>query len=183
MTGEYALALHLLIKSAEDSAIVTRFFRSLSMTQQVSEMRIALIVAAAFFFFPTTSMSRFMTSEAEFNGSTNVAFTWSEAQSRSVQIFLEYRDPAGAWQRVILGSGFLLSPDGLFVTAYHVMTYCLKGLGQNSVLATKVDCSTSQVDVRYVAVNQRGEFAIESSRICQRWSPRAARKRTRRTKS
>jgi trypsin-like peptidase len=106
-------------------------------------------------------MSRFITSMDEFAASKGVAFTWSHAQSRSVQILLEYRDPSGAWRRVTLGSGFLLSSDGLFLTAYHVMKYCLAAQRDTSGLSVKIDCSTARPGVRYIAVNEGKEFPIE----------------------
>jgi len=111
---------------------------------------------------PTPVMSNFITSPEEFAASsTGVAFSWAHAQSRSVQIFLEYREPTGAWRRVTLGSGFLLSADGLFVTAYHVMKHCLASERENSGLSVKVDCSTARPGVRYVAINEGREFPIE----------------------
>ena len=110
---------------------------------------------------PAPATSRYITSAEEFAASTGVAFTWSHAQSRSVQIFLEYRQGTGAWRRVTLGSGFLLSADGLFVTAYHVMKHCLTSERENSGLSVKVDCSTARPGVRYVAVNDGREFPIE----------------------
>lgn len=113
------------------------------------------------FFLPAPAMSNFITSPEEFAASRGVAFSWNQAQSRSVQIFLEYRDPTGGWRRVILGSGFLLSPDGLFVTAYHVMKHCLTGQRESSGLSVKVDCSTTRPNVRYVAINEGREFPVE----------------------
>ena len=106
-------------------------------------------------------MSRFITSAEEFAASKGVAFTWSHAQSRSVQIFLEYRQETDDWRRVTLGSGFLLSADGLFITAYHVMKHCLTSERENSGLSVQVDCSNARPGVRYVAVNEGREFPIE----------------------
>src|SRR5215470_9547133 len=51
-------------------------------------------------------------------------FTWEEAQARSVKIVVQWRDQNNP-VRSSIGSGFLISTDGLFVTAYHVMKYCL----------------------------------------------------------
>jgi hypothetical protein len=48
------------------------------------------------------------------------AFTWDNARSRSVKIVLQ---PKAGGSAVLIGSGFMISPDGLFVTAYHVMSY------------------------------------------------------------
>ena len=74
---------------------------------------------------------------------------------------LEYRDRDQVWRRVSLGSGFLLSSDGLFVTAYHVMKYCLATRRETSGLSVKVDCSTVRPEFRYIAENEGREFAIE----------------------
>ena len=84
-----------------------------------------------------------------------------DARSKSVKILLEYRDADHAWRRVNLGSGFLLSPDGLFVTAYHVMKHCLAGQRQTSGLSVKVDCSATRPGVRYIARIEGREFGIE----------------------
>ncbi|HEU4640696.1 MAG TPA: serine protease, partial [Candidatus Binatia bacterium] len=83
------------------------------------------------------------------------------ARSRSLKILLEYRDKDNAWHRVNLGSGFLLSPDGLFVTAYHVMKHCLAAQRETDGLSVRIDCSTARPDVRYVAVNENREFPVE----------------------
>lgn len=111
---------------------------------------------------PAPAMSRFITSAEEFaSGSHGAAFTWSHARARSVQILLEYRDPAGEWRRVTLGSGFLLSSDGLFVTAYHVMKHCLAAQRNTIGMSVNIDCSTARPGVRYIAVNENREFPVE----------------------
>ena len=110
---------------------------------------------------PTPVLSRFITTAEEFSASKDVAFSWSHASSRSVKILLELRDQDNEWRRVNLGSGFLLSPDGLFVTAYHVMKLCLEAQRQTSGLDVNIDCSSSRPGVRYVAVNEEKEFPIE----------------------
>jgi hypothetical protein len=110
---------------------------------------------------PAPAMSKFITSAEEFAATETVAFTWSHARARSVQILLEYRDPTGEWRRATLGSGFLLSPDGLFVTAYHVMKHCLAAQRNASGLSVRIDCATVRPGVRYVAVNEGKEFPIE----------------------
>ena len=110
---------------------------------------------------PAPVMSRFITSAEEFSASKGVAFSWAHARSRSLKILLEFRDRDNVWRRVNLGSGFLLSPDGLFVTAYHVMKLCLEDQRENSGLSVNTDCSSARPGVRYVAVNEGKEFPIE----------------------
>jgi hypothetical protein len=112
------------------------------------------------FVVPAPASSRFSTTAEEFSASPGVGFTWNDARSKSVKIILEYRD-AGVWRRVNLGSGFLLSPNGLFVTAYHVMKYCLEAQRQTSGLSVKLDCSTARPGTRYIAQNGGREYPIE----------------------
>src|SRR4029077_9562534 len=53
--------------------------------------------------------------------------------------------------------------DGLFVTAYHVMRYCLLGQKEVNRFAESVDCSKPEAHprVRYKALNGDQEFQIE----------------------
>ncbi|HEY6365603.1 MAG TPA: hypothetical protein VI585_12515, partial [Candidatus Binatia bacterium] len=90
-------------------------------------------------------------------------FTWSEVKSKSLKIILEYQESEGNWRRTNLGSGFLISPDGLFVTAYHVMRYCLLGQREVNRFGESVDCSSPEAhpQVRYKALNGDREFPIE----------------------
>lgn len=122
----------------------------------------AIVFLFVLFLFPPPVLSRFITSETEFSAK-DVAFTWTHARSKSVKIVLEYRDAEAdnEWRRVNLGSGFLLSPDGLFVTAYHVMKYCLQAQRESSGLSVSVDCSTGRSGLRYVAENEDKSFQIE----------------------
>ena len=113
------------------------------------------------FLLPAPALSRFSTSAEEFSASKDVAFSWTHARSRSLKILLEYRDADHALRRVNLGSGFLLSPDGIFVTAYHVMKYCLESQRETSGLSVKIDCSTARPGLRYIAQNDHREFEIE----------------------
>jgi hypothetical protein len=113
------------------------------------------------FLLPAPALSRFSTSAEEFSASPGVAFTWADARSRSVKILLEYRDRDRVWRRASLGSGFLLSSDGLFVTAYHVMKYCLATRRETSGLSVPVDCSRTRPEFRYIAENEEREFEIE----------------------
>ena len=78
-------------------------------------------------------------------------FTWEEARSKTIKIFVESVDQEKNARRADLGSGFLISPDGLFVTAYHVMKYCLQSEKGESRFATRVDCSTANPVLRYKA--------------------------------
>jgi hypothetical protein len=119
------------------------------------------ILTAVLCLFPAPVMSRFITSAEDFSASKDVAFSWTHARSRSVKILLEYRDKDNVWQRVNLGSGFLLSSDGLFVTAYHVMKFCLEAKREDRGLSVNVDCSNARPHIRYVAVNEEKEFPIE----------------------
>ena len=111
--------------------------------------------------FPAPVLSRFITSAEEFSASRDVAFSWAHARSRSLKIVLEIREKDDVWRRVNLGSGFLLSAEGLFVTAYHVMKLCLEAQREFSGLSVNVDCSSARPGLRYVAVNEDKEFPIE----------------------
>jgi len=90
-----------------------------------------------------------------------VSFTWADVRSKTVKIVAEYLGKTGLVQQVSLGSGFLISADGLFVTAYHVMKFCLADVGSTSALAGSVDCSSSSKHVRYRAYNGERAFDIE----------------------
>lgn len=119
------------------------------------------IFIIALLLFPAPVSSRFITSAVEFAASKDVGFTWNSARFRSLKIVLEYRDKDASWHRVNLGSGFLLSADGLFVTAYHVMKHCLEGQRESRGLAVSIDCSSARPNLRYLAVNGADEFPIQ----------------------
>jgi hypothetical protein len=125
-------------------------------------VRVHTLLALVFLwlFLPSSALGNYL-SEAEQLSAEGVRFTWSEVQSKSLKIILEYQDDQGNWQRADLGSGFLISLDGLFVTAYHVMKYCLLGQREVNRFAESVDCSTAQPRVRYSAVNGDREYPIE----------------------
>jgi S1-C subfamily serine protease len=89
------------------------------------------------------------------------AFDWDEAKSKSLKILVEYRDREGNWKQSGLGSGFLISPDGLFITAYHVMQYCLVNRKETTRFSESVDCSTEHPVLRYKARTSIGDFEIE----------------------
>ncbi len=88
-------------------------------------------------------------------------FAWADTEAKTLKIFLEYKDTEGNPQRANLGSGFLISSDGLFVTAYHVMKYCLQAQKQVSRFSASIDCSASPSPVRYKALNGGQEFDIQ----------------------
>jgi len=93
--------------------------------------------------------------------STGARFTWRDVESRSVKIALEYAASEGTKKRAHLGSGFLISADGLFITAYHVMSHCLSNQKETSRFDERADCSAVRPRVRYVAFNQEREYEIE----------------------
>jgi trypsin-like peptidase len=109
---------------------------------------------------PSRGSGEFITS-AEDLAKQGVNFTWSDLKSKSVKITVEYRVEDGTWRQVNLGSGFLISPDGLFVTAYHVMKFCLEGQKGANGLSVSVDCSAARDGVRYRAINGDREFEIQ----------------------
>lgn len=112
------------------------------------------------FSFPSSALANYL-SKAEQLSAEGAKFTWAEVESKSLKIILEYQDSEGNWQRTNLGSGFLISPDGLFVTAYHVMKYCLLDQSEVNRFFESVDCSIAQPRVRYKALNGDREFEIQ----------------------
>jgi hypothetical protein len=89
--------------------------------------------------------------DAEQLAGKEVDFTWSEVASRSLRIVLEYQDKSGDWQSANLGSGFLIAPDGLFVTAYHVMKHCLAERKGSRGFSVSINCSHGDQRIRYKA--------------------------------
>jgi hypothetical protein len=110
--------------------------------------------------FPSWALSAFLPGAAELSAA-GAAFTWEDAKSKSLKILIEYEDRDSSWKQASLGSGFLISPDGLFVTAYHVMKYCLESQKERSRFATAVNCSAEHPVFRYKAQNGDGEYEIE----------------------
>jgi hypothetical protein len=110
--------------------------------------------------FPSSALGDYL-SKAEQLSAEGARFTWSDVESKSLKILLEYKDGEGNWKQANLGSGFLISPDGLFVTAYHVMKYCLLGQTEVNRFSETVDCSTAQPRLRYRALNSDREFEIQ----------------------
>lgn len=109
---------------------------------------------------PAPAFAGFITSPDELVRQ-GVNFTWSDVRSKTLRIVAEYFTDNGTPQQVNLGSGFLISPDGLFITAYHVMKFCLAGVKTTSALASSVDCSKSNDRLRYRAYNAERPFDIE----------------------
>jgi len=101
-------------------------------------------------FYARASFAGFITSRDELIRQ-GVSFTWSDVRAKTLKIVAEYAGEDGNAQQVSLGSGFLISPYGLFVTAYHVMKFCLADVRSASGLAGSVDCSNSNKHVRYRA--------------------------------
>lgn len=118
-----------------------------------------LLLFLLWLFFPSSALGNL--SRAEQLAAEGARFTWYEAESKSLKIFIEYQDAYGQWEQANLGSGFLISPDGLFVTAYHVMKYCLLGHKEVSRFSESIDCSAAQPRLRYKASNRDREFEIE----------------------
>src|SRR5215510_16504282 len=102
-------------------------------------MQVLALLAFLWLSFPTAALGNYL-SKAEQLSAEGVTFTWAEVESKSLKIILEYRESEGSWKRTNLGSGFLISPDGLFVTAYHVMRYCLLGQREVNRFAVSLDC-------------------------------------------
>ena len=117
--------------------------------------------------FPPHALGNYLTG-AEQLSAEGAKFAWPEVRSKSLKIFIEYQEGDGNWKRASLGSGFLISPDGLFVTAYHVMKYCLQSQKEASSFAVSTDCSAihrpavnSLAVWRYKAQNDDQEFGIQ----------------------
>jgi hypothetical protein len=123
-------------------------------------VQLVTLLLLVLWLFPSSALGNYF-SEAEQLSAEGVKFSWPEVQSKSLRILVEYQDGEGNWQRATLGSGFLISPDGLFVTAYHVVTYCLLSQRQTSRFFQSVDCSIEQPHIRYKAQNGAQEFEIQ----------------------
>jgi hypothetical protein len=118
----------------------------------------SLILPFLWLLFATSASGNYL-STAEQLEAAGAKFTWSEVESKSLKIVLEYQNGEGHWDRVNLGSGFIISPEGLFVTAYHVVQYCFRGQKEVSRFSESVGCSGAQL--QYRALNSRREFEIE----------------------
>jgi S1-C subfamily serine protease len=87
-------------------------------------------------------------------------FSWDEAEAKSLRILVELKDSRGEWTSYELGSGFLIAGEGYFVTAYHVMKYCLQAKKTAVSFADPVSCS-GQPQLRYKALNRGKVFEID----------------------
>jgi hypothetical protein len=110
--------------------------------------------------FPAPATSAYLYGEAHL-AAEGAGFSWEDARSKSLKILVEFQDRDGTWKRASLGSGFLISPEGLFVTAYHVMKFCLEKQRERARFATGVDCSTEHPVFRYKAQSGGAEYEIE----------------------
>ena len=122
-------------------------------------MKLFFLATILCWYFPQRAIGSFLTGAAQFSVE-GAAFSWEEAKSKSPQILVEYRD-GERWKEASLGSGSLISPDGLFVTAYHVMKYCLERQKEVSRFSDSVNCSIAHPVLRYKARIGDREFEIE----------------------
>ena len=119
-----------------------------------------LIIGVLFFLSSPSLVGGEVIMSADQLEASGVNFTWSDVKTKTVKILLEYQEPDGKWRRASLGSGFVISPDGLFLTAYHVMKFCLDKVRANDGLSVNLDCSTAQKP-RYKALAGEREFDIQ----------------------
>src|ERR1700757_5222262 len=128
---------------------------------------ITLLTVAFFLLSCHAALAEFITGPDQLTAE-GAHFSWEEAKSRTIKIFVEAKAREGNLKRADIGSGFLVSPDGLFVTAYHVMKYCLQSQKEASGFSVAVDCSATQSlsslpvgGLRYKAQNDDHEFGIQ----------------------
>jgi S1-C subfamily serine protease len=69
---------------------------------------------------------------------SGATFTWSDIRTKTVEILLESHDTDGEWRDASLISGVVISADGLFLTAYHVMKFCLENDKGNDGLSVSI---------------------------------------------
>lgn len=122
-------------------------------------MQLSSLLLILWLVLPSPARASFVTG-AEQLKAVGASFSWPEVRSRSLKILIEYRHN-GEWKRTNLGSGFLISPDGLFVTAYHVVSHCLHNQKAQSRFAETIDCSAANGPVRYKAQNGDQEYEID----------------------
>lgn len=119
---------------------------------------VCLLLLLLIFPFPTHGSSL---TDAKQLLAEGAGFSWEQARSRSVKILLQSKNPNGSVKRADIGSGFLISPDGLFVTAYHVMKYCLGNSQGQSGFSVALDCSAENPKVEYRAESGGREYEVE----------------------
>ncbi|MEX0806748.1 MAG: serine protease [Candidatus Binatia bacterium] len=122
-------------------------------------MQFIILLLLLWLVLPSPARASYLTG-AEQLKAVGASFSWPEVRSRSLKIVVEYQQD-GEWKQANLGSGFLISPEGLFVTAYHVMAYCLYNQKAHSRFSETVDCSKSNPRVRYKAQNGDHEYEIQ----------------------
>jgi hypothetical protein len=110
--------------------------------------------------FPPPVLSNFINGTEELSAE-GAGFSWDEARSKSLRIVVEYHDRTGTVRQSGLGSGFLISADGLFVTAYHVMKHCLENQKEKAIFSGGLNCSAEHPVLRYKALNGNQEFEVE----------------------
>ena len=115
-----------------------------------------LLMVVSGILLPTLTMANFLEGTDHLI-SEGANFGWEEAEAKSLRILVEFKDSRGEWATYELGSGFLISGEGYFVTAYHVMKYCLQTKKAAVSFADPVSCSGPQPQLRYKASN-RGQF-------------------------
>lgn len=121
--------------------------------------RLAAGLLALILSFPPSAIGSSLT-DAKQLIAAGAGFTWEDAQSRSVKLVVQRRDQNSA-VRSSIGSGFLISPDGLFVTAYHVMKYCLGNQQLQAGFSVALDCSKEHPAIEYRALSGGREFEVE----------------------
>jgi S1-C subfamily serine protease len=120
----------------------------------------SLIVAAAVMVAPSPSAGNYLAGTQHLTAE-GANFSWEQAESKSLRILVEYKNALGEWKATELGSGFLISGDGYFVTAYHVMKYCLQNKKAAAGFGEPVPCSAQHPKIRYKALNDDQLFDID----------------------
>jgi hypothetical protein len=110
--------------------------------------------------FSSSALGSYLTGPDQLSA-VGARFAWADTKAKTLKIVVDYKDRTGNFNRASLGSGFLISPDGLFVTAYHVMKYCLQTQKLTSRFSGSTDCSMTNPPVRYKAINGDQEFDIQ----------------------
>jgi hypothetical protein len=111
-------------------------------------------------FLPSPSIGNYLEGTQHLNAE-GANFSWEQAEAKSLRILIEYRDASGEWIATELGSGFLISGEGYFVTAYHVMKYCLQTKREAASFSEPVPCSAQNRQFRYKALSRGRSFEID----------------------